>query len=127
VGNLRTAGALWVAAGLICAGLFVVVFIGENLADPGALLRDPWLPALILGGAIVGLVTGSLLITRPGPMAVRWSSIAGVAWLVAFGSLALTALGGPDYGPLLSSGLVTGFGAAGAIVAYPSRGTPQPG
>jgi ABC-type Fe3+-siderophore transport system permease subunit len=127
VGNPRTAGALWVAAGLICAGLFVTVFVGENLADPGALLRDPWLPALILGGAIVGLLTGSLLITRPGPMAVRWSTIAGVAWLVAFGALALTALDGPDYGPLLSSGLITGFGVAGAVVGYSSRRTPRSG
>jgi hypothetical protein len=30
---VRVGGALWVLAGLICAALFVVVFVGENLQD----------------------------------------------------------------------------------------------
>jgi len=30
---VRVGGALWVLAGLTCAALFVVVFVGENLQD----------------------------------------------------------------------------------------------
>jgi len=40
-------------------------------------------------------------------------------WLIVFGSLALTRLDRP--GPLLSTTLITGFGVAGALVAYWSR------
>ena len=39
MGGLRLAGALWIPAGLSCAGLLVVVFVGENLQNLGALLR----------------------------------------------------------------------------------------
>ena len=38
------------------------------------------MPALVLGGALVALLIGSLLLIRPGPDIVRWSSLAGVAW-----------------------------------------------
>ena len=110
--GLRLAGALWVMAGVACAGLLVVVFVGEDL-----LLQNPGLSALVLSGAIASLLTGGLLITRPGPGIVRWSSVVGVAWLIAFGSLIVTALGDPDAGPLLSSTLITGLGVAGALVA----------
>ena len=110
--GLRLAGALWVMAGVCCAGLLIVVFVGENL-----LLQNPGLSALVLGGAIAALLTGGLLIARPGPGFVRWSSVVGVAWLLAFGSLTLTVLNGPELGPMVSSGLITGFGVAGALVA----------
>ena len=116
MGGLRLAGALWIMAGLTCAGLLIFVFVGENLGNPGILLQNPALPALVLGGAIVGLLIGVLLIARPGPGVVRWSTVAGVAWLIVFGSLALTRLDKP--GPLLSTSLITGFGVAGALVAY---------
>jgi len=101
-------------AGVTCAGLLVVVFVGENL-----LLQNPGLSALILSGAVAALLTGGLLIARPGPDVVRWSTVVGVAWLLAFGSLTVTALPdpGPDLGPLLSLTLIIGFGIAGAIVA----------
>jgi hypothetical protein len=121
MGGLRVAGALWIMAGVVCIGLLSFVFIGENVNDLGALLRNPGLPALVLGGALVALLIGSRLLIRPGPDVVRWSSLAGVAWLIAFGPLVLGALGGDESGPLLSSSLITGFGIAGAVVAYRSR------
>jgi hypothetical protein len=121
MGGLRLAGALWIMAGVACAGLLSFVFIGENISDLGALLRNPDLPALVLGGALVALMIGGLLLTRPGPVAVRWSSLAGVAWLIGFGPLVVSALGGDESGPLLSSSLITGLGIAGALVAFRSR------
>lgn len=121
MGGLRLAGALWVMAGVTCVGLLSFVFIGENINDLGALLENPTLPALVLGGALVALVIGSLLLTRPGPDVVRWSSLAGVAWLIGFGPLVVAALGGDESGPLLSSSLIAGLGIAGAVVAYWSR------
>ena len=120
--DLRRAGALWVMAGLSCVGLLVFVFVGEHLEDLGVLLDDPALPALVLGGAIVALLLGVMLIARPGPRVVRWSSVAGLPWLIAFGSLAIASLGGPG---VVSSGLITVLGVAGALEAYRSR-TPQP-
>lgn len=121
MGNLRNAGALWIAAGITCAGLLIFVFIGENLRNLGALLEDPALPALILVGAIVALRIGILLLTHPGPRAVHWSNVAGIAWLLAFGSLLVSELVAghdSDGGPLVSTGLIMGFGAAGALLAY---------
>jgi hypothetical protein len=112
----RVAGALWILAGVICLALLIVVFVGENLANPGNLLRNPALPALVAGGAIVSLLIGIRLIARPGPEIVRWSNVAGVAWLIVFGSLVVTRLDKP--GPLTSSTLITGFGVAGALAAY---------
>jgi hypothetical protein len=117
--GLRLAGGLWIIAGLVCVALFFFVFVGENLDNLAALLQDPLLPSLVAGGAIVGLVIGGLLITRPGPEVVRWSTGAGVAWLILFGSVVLTSLDKP--GPRTSSGLITAFGIAGALVAYRSR------
>lgn len=111
--GLRLGGALWVIAGVVCAGLLIFVFVGENL-----LLQNPGLSALFLGGAITALLIGGLLIARPGPGVVRWSTVAGVAWLIVFGSFWVTALRGPDWGPLLSDGLITGFGVAGALVTF---------
>jgi hypothetical protein len=118
MGDLRRAGALWIMAGLSCVGLLIFVFVGENLADLGVLLKHPALPGLVLGGAIVALLLGVLLIVRPGPRVVRWSTAAGVAWLIAFGSVAITSLGKPA---VLSSGLITGLGVAGALAAHRSR------
>jgi hypothetical protein len=111
--GLRLGGALWVIAGVICAGLFLVVFVGENL-----LTQNPGLSAMVLGGAVAALLTGWLLLTRPGLGVVRWSAVLGVAWLLAFGSKLLMALSDPDRGPMLSSGLITGFGIAAALVTF---------
>jgi len=111
--TLRLAGALWIIAGVICAGLLVVVFVGENL-----LAQNPGLSAMVLGGAVAALLTGGLLLSRAGPGVVRWSTVLGVAWLLAFGSLWLTTLKGPESGPMLSSSLITGFGVAAALVTF---------
>ena len=111
--RLRLGGALWVIAGMICAGLFVFVFVGES-----RLAQDPGLAALVLGGAVAALLTGRQLLARPGPGVVRWSTVLGLAWLLAFGSLMLTTLNGPERGPTLSSGLITGFGVASALVTF---------
>lgn len=119
--TLRLAGALWIMAGVSCAGLLLFVFIGENINDLGALLKNPVLPALVLGGAIVAFLIGSLLLTRRGPDVVRWASLAGVAWLIAFGPLVVWTLGGDESGPVVSSSLIAGLGIAGAVVAYRSR------
>jgi hypothetical protein len=122
--GLRVAGALWILAGVICLLLLIVVFVGENLEDLGVLLKNPALPALVAGGAIVSLLIGVRLIARPGPEIVRWSNVAGVAWLILFGSLVLTRLDEP--GPRMSSSLITGFGVAGALVAFLSRRAGRP-
>ena len=123
--TLRLAGTLWIMAGVVCAGLLSFVLIGERLNDLGALLANLALPARVLGGALVAFLIGSLLLTRPGPNVVRWSSLAGVVWLLAFGPLVVTAvaaaLGGYEVGPVISSTLITSLGIAGAVVAYWSR------
>ena len=111
--GLRLGAALWVIAGVICAGLFLFVFVGEN-----RLAQDPGLSAMVLGGAVAALLTGGLLLARPGLGVVRLSTVVGLAWLFAFGSLTLTALNGPERGPMLSSGLITSFGVASAIVTF---------
>src|SRR5438105_15651559 len=116
--GLRLAGALWIIACLTCSGLLFFVFVGENLADLGILLQQPALPALALGAAIVSLLIGVVLIVRPGPVAVRWSTAAGVAWLFVFVCLALTSVDDPC--PLLSSTMSTGSGIAGAATANQS-------
>jgi len=127
--GLRIAGALWIMAGVVCAGLLSFVLIGEHINHLEDLLGDLALPARVLGGALMAFLIGGLLLTRPGPSVVRWSSLAGVVWLVAFGPLVVTAvaaaLDGYEVGPVISSSLITGLGIAGALVAYlsPRRGT----
>jgi hypothetical protein len=100
-------------AGGICAGLLIFVFVGENL-----LAQNPGLSAMVLGGAVAALLTGGLLLARPSLGVVRLSTVVGLAWLLAFGSLTLKALNGPDRGPMLSSGLITGLGVASALVTF---------
>jgi hypothetical protein len=86
--------ARWVVAGVVCAGLFIIVFVGENL-----LAQNPGLSALVLGGAVAALLTGGLLLARPGPGVVRWTAVVGLAWPLAFRSLILPALNGSDPDP----------------------------
>lgn len=105
MGGLRLAGALWIIGGLSSAALLVFV------------LDNPVYIVLMAGGAIVGLAIGVLLIARPGPSVVRWSTYAGVAWLIAFGWVTLTNLDKP-IGQLFSAVWLTAFGVAGAVVAY---------
>ncbi len=111
--GLRLGGWLWVIAGVICSGLLIFVFVGEN-----RLAQNPGLSAMVLGGAVAALLTGGLLLARPGLGVVRLSTFLGLAWLLAFGSVALRALNGPDRGPTFSSGLITAFGVAAALVTF---------
>lgn len=111
--GLRLGGALWVIAGVICAGLLIFVFVGEN-----RLAQNPGLSARVLCGAVAALLIGGLLLARPGLGVVRWSTVLGLAWLLAFGSLMLGALSDADRGPMLSSSLITGFGVAAALVTF---------
>ena len=116
----RLAGGLWIAAGVCCAGLFAV-FLGENSADLMALVRDPVLPALVLGGAIAGLLLGVRLVTHPSAGVVRASTAVGAVWLLAWGSLAFRTIGGSgEVGPKISSSLITVLGVAAAVVTYVS-------
>jgi hypothetical protein len=103
--NFRLAGALWIIGGLSSA--LLVVFV----------LDSPFFVALLAAGGVVGLAIGVLLIARPSADVVRWSNVAGVAWLIAFGGLTLTQLDKP-IGQLFSGVWITGFGVAGALVAY---------
>jgi hypothetical protein len=114
----RLAGALWLMAGVACAGLLIIVFVGERI-----LLVNPGLSALVLGGAIAALLMGALLLARPAPRVVVWSSVLGAAWLIAFGYLLVGAIGDadPDGGPLFSLSLITALGIAGAVAALWSR------
>jgi peptidoglycan/LPS O-acetylase OafA/YrhL len=109
----RLGGALWVVVGVVCAGLFIVVFVGEHL-----LSQNPGLAAAVAAAALAALLTAGMLLVRPGPVVVRWSSVLALALLIVFGSVFVSALGGADYGPMLSSGLIIVFSVAGALVSY---------
>jgi len=102
MGGLKLAGGLWIIAGL------------SNVVIGFATLGEPMM-ALFVGGAIVALTIGVLLIARPGPATVRWSNVAGLAWLIAFGAYTLAEL---DKQYLSTAIWLTTFGVAGALVAY---------
>ena len=129
--TLRLAGTLWIMAGVVCAGLLSFVLIGERINDLGALMANLALPARVLGGALVAFLIGGLLLTRPDPNVVRWSSLAGIGWIIAFGPLVVTsvaaAMGGDEFGPVVSSSLITILGIAGAVVGHLSRPARRPG
>jgi hypothetical protein len=108
MGGLKLAGGLWIVGGLSC-GLMVF-----------GVLDEPILLALGLGGTIVGLTIGALMLTRPGPGVVRWSNVAGLAWLIAFGALTVVEVAA-HMGYVLSVVRILVFGVAGALVAYSRR------
>ena len=108
MGGLKLAGGLWALGGLSSAMMTFGV------------LDEPVLLVLGLGGVIVGVTIGALLVARPGPDAVRWSSVAGIAWVIAFGGLTLVEIA-MQMGYVLSVAQILGFGVAGALVAYLRR------
>lgn len=108
MGGLKLAGGLWIIAGLNSAGTVFGVW------------DEPILLALFLGGAIVGLTIGTLLVRRPAADAVRWSNVAGLAWLIAFGALTVVEVV-TQMGYALSVALHTALGVAAALVAYSRR------
>jgi hypothetical protein len=110
MGGLRLAGVLWLIGGILSALLVLVA-----LDTPGY--------ALLLGaGGIVGLVIGGFLVWRPSADVIRWSNVAGVAWLVAFGWLTVTNLDKPA-GEVISGLILAAFGVLGALLAYIRRGS----
>jgi hypothetical protein len=109
MGGLKLAGGLW-----IIAGLSNVVLVFATLGEP---------IMVFVGGAIVGLTIGAVLFARPGPAAVRWSNVAGVAWLVPFGAYTLAEL---DKQYLSTAVWLTAFGLAGALVAHWRRAAVAP-
>jgi hypothetical protein len=106
MGGLKLAGVLWIIAGVNSAGM--VFGVWED---------GPIMLALAAGGAIVGLTIGALLLARPGPDVVRWSTIAGIAWLIGFGALTVLEVV-LQMGYALSVAFHTALGVAGALVAY---------
>lgn len=109
MGGLRLAGVLWLVGGVFSALLVSVV------------LDTPAYAVLLAAGGVVGLVIGGLLVWRPSTTIIPWSSLAGLAWLVAFGWLTVTNLDQPA-GEWLSVLVLTAFGVAGALVAFLRRG-----
>jgi len=51
---------------------------------------------------------------------LRWSNVAGVAWLIAFGALTVVEVV-MQMGYVLSVALLTALGVASALVAYSRR------
>jgi hypothetical protein len=105
MGGLKLAGGLWIFAGLNSAGMAFGV------------LDEPIILALAIGGGIVGLTIGALLLARPGQDVLRWSNVAGIAWLIAFGALTVAEVV-MQMGYVLSVAVLTTLGVAGALVAY---------
>jgi hypothetical protein len=108
MGALKVAGGLWIIGGLSSASMVFGV------------LDEPGLLVLGVGGAVVGLTIGALLLARPGPGVVRASSVAGIAWLVAFGALTVIEIT-MEMGYVMTAVWIMAFGVAGALVAYSHR------
>jgi hypothetical protein len=109
MGGLKLAGGLWIFAGLNSAGMAFGV------------LDEPIILALALGGAIVGLTIGARLIVRPGPDVLRWSNVAGIGWLIAFGALTVVEVV-TQMGYERFVAFHTAIGVAAALAAYWRRG-----
>jgi hypothetical protein len=109
MGGLKLAGGLWIVAGVNSLGM--VFGVWED---------GPILLALALSGAVVGLTIGAQLVARPEADVVRWSNVAGLAWLIAFGALTVVEVV-TQMGYALSVGLHTALGVAAALVAYGRR------
>jgi len=111
--RLKVAGGLWIVAGLSSAATLFGV-IGEF----------PQMP-LMLGGAIVGLTIGTRLVRRPDPTVILWSTVAGVAWLVAFGALTWWEIAS-KMGYEGTAIWLTAWGVAGAVAALTQRDAVAP-
>lgn len=105
MGGLKLAGGLWMFAGLNSAGMAFGVW------------NEPVLLVLALGGAIVGVTIGVLLVRRPTADLVRWSSVAGLAWLIAFGALTAVEIA-TQMGYVTFVATLTALGVAAALVAH---------
>ena len=100
----RTAAVLWLIAGASTAG--IAFFIVDRVT----------LGAFIIG-AVAAVVLGLAFLFRPSPGLVRWSNVAGAAWLVAFGTITMLNITNPVE-EVLSLIWILLFGVLGAVAAY---------
>jgi hypothetical protein len=103
----KWAGVLWLIAG-VSSGLIAFFLV------------DPLQLAIFIGGAVMAILLGLVMLVRPSASWVTWSSLLGVAWLLAFGAVILTSLSLPIE-ELLSVVWILAFGVAAAVVAYARR------
>ena len=101
---LRWAGGLWLFAAVF--SVFITVVFRTNAWQ--------W-PVTLIAGA-VGVVLGLWLIGRPNFALVRWSSIAGVAWLIIYAFLTLQQ--SHELVAWATDVFLAALGIAAAIVAY---------
>lgn len=100
----RTAGVLWLIAGVSTAGIaFFIV--------------DPVTLGAFIIGAVAAVVLGLAFLFRPAPGLVTWSNVAGAAWLVAFGTITVLNITNPVE-EVLSLVWILLFGVLGAVTAY---------
>ena len=107
MGQQRSAGALWLVAGLSSAGI-------------AFFLDQPLDLAIFISGAVLASLLGLGMLVRPSVRWVPWSNLLGAAWVVVFGAVILTRLSIPIE-QILSVVWILGFGAAAAILAYVRR------
>lgn len=103
----RAAGVLWLIAGISSGGIaFFIV--------------DPLTLAVFIVGSVIGVVLGLAYLVRPSARLVRWSTLAGVVWLVAFGAVTILNITNP-IAEVLSVIWVALLGVAGSAVGYGQR------
>jgi hypothetical protein len=103
----RAAGVLWLIAGISSGGIaFFIV--------------DPLTLTVFIVGCVVGVLLGLVYLIRPSMRLVRWSTLAGIVWLVAFGAVTMLNITNP-VAEVLSVVWVALFGVAAAAVAYRQR------
>jgi hypothetical protein len=107
MGQQRSAGVLWLIAGISSGGI-------------AFFLDQPLDLAIFIGGAVLAILLGLAFLVRPSPRWVSWSNLLGVVWVLAYGAVILTRLTIPIE-QILSVVWILGFGAAAALVAYVRR------
>jgi uncharacterized membrane protein len=102
--RLRGSGFLWLIAALVA--------IATTLA-----FRDDQLQiVLTLVGGAIALGVGAWMLLRASGMAIKVSTILGVAWVVLFGALA--AIQAADPAALVTDFGIAVFGGVAALLAY---------
>jgi hypothetical protein len=100
----RTAGVLWLIAGVSTAGIaFFIV--------------DPVTLGAFIIGVVAAVALGLAFWFRPSPDLVTRSNVAGAAWLVAFGTIIVLNITNPVE-EVLSLVWILLFGVLGAATAY---------
>ena len=105
--RLRPPATLWILAGLMAGG---ITFFG----------LDPLTLGVFLGGAVVGVAIGLGMLLRPNAAVLMASDVAGLAWLIAFGAVAIVSIGNP-LEEWLSVLTILALGVAAAVIARMRR------